>query len=51
MFVVTKTFIDGALAGLTVEDPYCPAPFRVGQVYGGHGFGSRYRVKACRKIR
>lgn len=48
MFIVTKTFIEGALEGLTIDDR-SPVEFEPGKVYGGGWTGSRYRVEACRK--
>jgi hypothetical protein len=48
MFTVTKTFLEGALKGLTIEDR-SPVAFTIGKVYGGGWTGSRYRVDACQK--
>jgi hypothetical protein len=48
MFIVTKTFLEGALAGLTIDDR-SPVPFTAGKVYGGGWLRSRYRVDACRE--
>ena len=47
-YIVTKTFIEGALKSLTIEDR-SPVSFEVGKVYGGGWSGSRYRVTACRE--
>lgn len=46
MFTVSKTFLEGALKGLTVQDR-SPVAFEVGKTYGGGWSGSRYRVDAC----
>lgn len=48
MFTVTKTFLEGALKGLTIEDR-SPVSFDAGKTYGGGWTGPRYRVTACRK--
>jgi hypothetical protein len=50
MFLVTKTFLDGALKGLTIVDR-SPVAFVAGRVYGGGWTGSRYRVEACEPAR
>lgn len=47
MFIVTKTFVQGTLKGITIEDP-SPVSFEIGKQYGGGWTGSRYRVDACR---
>ena len=49
MFIVKKTFLSGALEGLTITDTYCPLSFEVGGVYGGASTGPLYRVDSCRK--
>lgn len=49
MFLVTKTFTAGLLAGLTITEQ-CPVCFIVGQTYRAIG-GSDYRVTACVAIR
>lgn len=48
MFNVTKTFLEGALKGLTIVDK-SPVSFEVGKTYGGGWTGNRYRVDACEK--
>lgn len=50
MFIVTKTFLEGACKGLTIEDR-SPVSFEVGKSYGGGWTGSRYRVDACREAK
>lgn len=45
MFLVTKAFTHGILAGLTISDQ-SPVAFVVGQTYRGIG-GSAYVVTAC----
>lgn len=49
MFIITKTFIDGALKGLTIEDR-SPVGFTVGLVYGGKWTGGKYRVEKSERI-
>jgi hypothetical protein len=46
-YIVTKTFVEGALKGLTIEDR-SPVAFTVGKTYGGGWTGPKYRVEACR---
>jgi hypothetical protein len=46
-FIVTQTFLEGALKGLTIDHPSV-GEFTPGKVYGGGWTGSRYRVDACR---
>ncbi len=46
MFIVTKTFVEGNLKGITINDR-SPVSFEVGKTYGGGMTGSRYRVDAC----
>lgn len=48
MFIVTKTFIEGTLKGLTIEDR-SPVKFEIGKIYGGGWTGSKYRVDGCVK--
>lgn len=45
MFLVTKAFTVGILAGLTITDQ-SPVPFVVGQAYRAIG-GGAYHVTAC----
>jgi hypothetical protein len=47
MFLVTKTFLDCALKGLTIDDR-SPVSFEAGKVYGGGHTGSRYLVTTCK---
>jgi hypothetical protein len=48
MFIVTKTILDGALKGMTIEDR-SPVSFEIGRTYGGGWTGSRFLIIACRK--
>lgn len=46
MYTVTKTFLEGALKGLTVTEQ-TSVQFEAGKVYGGGWTGSRYVVNSC----
>lgn len=53
---ITKTFVSGTLAGLTIVDDLkrhdiqLGAPFEIGKVYGSAFGGSSYRVDKVKRV-
>jgi len=48
-FRVTKRFIAGTLAGMTISE-ITTVKFLVGKTYGGNGFGSKYIVDSVEEL-
>lgn len=45
-YTVSKTFLEGALKGMTIKEE-TSVEFEIGKTYGGGWSGSRYKVTGC----